>query len=115
MLKKRSAQEIELKKNMREGAGEITIRHYFKKEEIKADCRLCAELTIPPGAGIGLHEHSHEDELFIIQQGKGIISEGTNEIEVEAGDAILTGKGASHSIRNTGSVGLLVTAVIMRY
>ena len=115
MIRKKALQESEVRENMRGGQGRVTIRHYFKKNEIRASCRLCAQLEIPPGAGIGLHEHTGEDEVYIIQQGKGVISEGDRETEVEAGDTILTGGGATHAIRNTGTEDLLVTAVIMLY
>ena len=115
MIKKMSEQESEVRKNMRGGPGEVVIRHYFRKEEITAPCRLCAQLKLAPGCGIGLHQHTNEDEIFIIQQGKGLIVDGDKEVEVEAGDAILTGKGASHSIRNTGDQDLLITAVIIQY
>jgi mannose-6-phosphate isomerase-like protein (cupin superfamily) len=115
MIKKKSSQSIEVRKNMRQGEGEITIRHYLNKEEINAKCRLCAELTIPAGSSIGLHEHIQEDEIFIIQQGKGIVLDQGKEAEVEAGDVILTGKGAAHTIRNIGEVNLVITAIIMQY
>ncbi len=115
MIKRKSEQEAEVRKNMRGGGGEVTIRHYFKKDEINAPSRLCAELRIPPGAGIGEHEHVEEDEVFIIQQGKGIITDEGREKEVFAGDAILTGKGASHAIRNNSDAELIVTAIIMQY
>lgn len=115
MLKKKDAQIIEVRKNMRSGSGEVTIRHYLNKEEINARCRLCAQLVIPPGAGIGLHEHLEEDEVFIIQQGKGMVLDDGKETEVESGDAILTGKGQSHAIRNTANIDLIVTAIIMQY
>lgn len=115
MIKKKSSQNVEARKKMRAGAGEITIRHYLNKEEINAKCRLCAQLTIPPGAGIGLHEHSGEDEVFIIHEGKGIVLDEDKETEVDAGDAIITGKGSSHSIRNAGTKDLVVTAIIMQY
>jgi len=115
MIKRKTEQEIEVREGMRGGAGKVVIRHYFKPEEITAKTRLCAELTLPPGAGIGLHEHAEEDEVYLIQRGTGVMTDGGREITVEAGDAILTGKGASHSIRNTGSGDLLVTAVIMKY
>ena len=103
MIKRRTEQATEVRKNMRGGQGEVTIRHYFKKDEINAACRLCAELVLTPGAGIGLHEHNNEDEVYIIKQGKGILVDAGKESEVEAGDAILTGKGAEHSIKNTGA------------
>jgi mannose-6-phosphate isomerase-like protein (cupin superfamily) len=115
MIKKKSAKSVETRKNMREGTGEITIRHYLNKEEINAKCRLCAQLIIPAGASIGLHEHGQEDEIFIIQQGKGIVLDEGKENEVEAGDAIITGRGTSHSIKNTGTKDLVVTAIIMQY
>ncbi len=115
MIRRNSERETELRKEMRGGSGEVTIRHYFKKDEIKAKCRLCAELIIPPGAGIGLHEHAGEDEVFLVQKGKGIITDGGRDIVVEAGDSILTGNGASHSVRNAGDSDLVITAVIMQY
>lgn len=115
MIKKSFEQECEVRENMRGGTGKVTIRHYFKKDEITASCRLCAQLKLIPGASIGLHEHSSEDEIFIIQQGKAIVFDDGKEIEVEAGDAILTGRGASHSIRNIGKDDLLITAIIIEY
>jgi mannose-6-phosphate isomerase-like protein (cupin superfamily) len=115
MIKRKKDQEIEVRKCMRGGSGEITVRHYLKPDEMTARTRLCAELRIPPGAGVGLHEHVDEDEVFLIQRGKGKITDGGKEFDVEAGDAILTGKGASHSIRNSGVEDLMVTAIIMKY
>lgn len=115
MIKRKAEQTTEVRKNMRGGSGEVTIRHYFKKDEINAACRLCAKLVLAPGAGIGLHEHNNEDEIFIIQQGKGILVDAGKESEVESGDAILTGKGDSHSIKNAGAEDLVITAIIMQY
>ena len=145
MIKKKIQQEVEKREAMRGGTGEITIRHYFRPEEIKArlspearlapPCgaartRLCSELVLPPGASIGLHDHVEEDEIYIIQKGEGLMtdsgspvkqdearpsSQGGREFSVEAGDAILTGQGASHSIKNTGSEDLVVTAIIIKY
>ncbi|MCM8774793.1 MAG: cupin domain-containing protein [Candidatus Omnitrophica bacterium] len=115
MIKRKNQQEMEVRKNMRGGPGEVTLRHYFKPEEITARTRLCAELRLPPGAGIGIHDHTGEDEIYIIQRGQGKVTDGGKEVEVEAGDAILTGKGASHSIQNSGHEDLIVTAVIMKY
>lgn len=115
MIKKYSEQKVEIRKNMRGEAGEITIRHCLNKEDFKAKCRLCAQIVIPPGAGIGLHEHSNEDEIFIVQQGQGLIMDNDQEVAVEAGDAILTGQGGSHSVKNTGRTDLILTAIIIEY
>jgi len=115
MIKKKSEQAVEVRKSMRGGPGEVVIRHHLAKEEMSAKCRLCAQLVLKPGSGIGLHEHAGEDEIFIIQQGKALVTDGGKEVGVEAGDCILTGKGASHSVTNIGDTDLIITAVIMQY
>ena len=115
MIKKQSQQTKEVRQNMRQGPGEVVINHYFTKDEITSPCRLCARLELKPGSGIGSHVHKDEDEIFIIQQGKGVITDDGKKTEVEAGDVILTGGGASHSITNTGNQNLVITAVIIQY
>ena len=115
MIKKKSNQEIEKREAMRGGTGEVTVRQYLKPEEIKARTRLCAELVLPPGTSIGDHDHVNEDEIYIIQKGRGLMTDGAKEFSVEAGDAILTGQGASHSVKNAGTEDLVITAVIIKY
>lgn len=115
MLKKKNGQKTEVRKEMRGGPGEARITHYLDKEDFAAKCRLCAKLVLPPGSGIGPHEHKDEDEVFIIQQGKGEMTDNGVKIQVEAGDAVLTGKGGAHSITNTGNEDLVVTAIIIQY
>jgi mannose-6-phosphate isomerase-like protein (cupin superfamily) len=115
VIKKKIQQEVEKREAMRGGTGEVRIRHYLKPDEIKARTRLCAELILPPGANIGPHDHVDEDEIYIIQQGQGLMTDGGKKFPVAAGDAILTGQGASHSIKNTGAEDLIITAVIIKY
>jgi len=115
MIRRKGERAEEKRVRMRGGKGEVMVRHYFMPEEVRALTRLCAELVIPPGAGIGVHDHTDEDEIYIIQKGKGRMTDGDREIEVSEGDAVLTGQGASHSIQNTGNEDLVVTAIIMKY
>jgi mannose-6-phosphate isomerase-like protein (cupin superfamily) len=115
MIKKKNDQTIEKREKMRGGAGTVTVRHYLKPEEIKARTRLCAELILPPGTSIGLHDHTDEDEIYLIQKGQGFMTDNGGEFPIAPGDAILTGQGASHSIKNTGADDLIVTAVIIKY
>jgi len=115
MIRKANDLESETRVEMRGGKGAVTIRHFFKPGEIKAKCRLCSRLILPPGAGIGPHKHETEDELFIIERGVGILDDGRSKTKVEPGDAILTGNGESHSISNAGNEPLELIAVIMCY
>ena len=106
----------EVRQNMRGGTGEITITHYyFRKDEFTANARLCARMTIPPGASVGSHQHREEDEVYIVLSGKGELDDGTAPSAIAAGDAILTGKGGSHAVKNTGDEPLEIVAVIMCY
>lgn len=115
MIRRAREQAVETRAGMRGGSGEITIRHFFKADEFTAPARLCAQLTLPPGASIGSHEHLTEDEVYLITAGSGMLDDGSSRERVAAGDAILTGRGESHAIENDGDVPLQITAVIMLY
>lgn len=115
MIRTLADRTVESRPAMRGGTGTVTIRHYFQKEEITAKTRLCAALTIPPGASIGPHQHEGEDEVYIVTKGTGLLDDGKTQTPVTVGDAILTGNGESHSISNTGATELEIIAVIMCY
>jgi mannose-6-phosphate isomerase-like protein (cupin superfamily) len=115
VIKQVNTQTTETREHMRGGTGTVTIRHYFTKDELNPRCRLCALLTLPPGASIGLHEHAAEDEIYIVNSGTGIITDTGADRPIGPGDAILTGNGASHAVRNNGSTELVITAVIIQY
>lgn len=115
MIRKPEDMRIQIREDMRGGQGAVSIRHCFEKEEMKANVRLCSRLTLPPGVSIGTHRHENEDEVFIITAGTGVLDDGTTETPVQAGDAILTGKGESHAIRNCGDDDLEIVAMIICY
>lgn len=115
MIRRRAERTREVREKMRGGAGAVTVEHFFRSEELTAKSRLCAQLTLPPGAGIGPHQHVGEDEVYIITRGSGLLDDGQGEQRVTAGDAILTGRGESHAIRNDGNEPLELIAVIMTY
>ena len=106
---------IEKREKMRGGEGTVTIVHLFEKEEFGSRIRLCARLILPPGAGIGEHKHEGEDEVYLVAKGSGLLNDGATDSRVRAGDAILTGKGQSHSVRNDGKEDLEIIALITCY
>jgi len=115
MIKKANEMVSEIKNQMRGGNGSIELIHAFKQNELKGKARLVARITINPGCSIGMHEHAAEEEIYYILSGKGIVNDNGNVREVEAGDAVLTGNGASHSIENRGEIPLQLMAVILVY
>lgn len=113
MVKKAKDMVSELKHEMRGGKGTVEITHIFGKEELTGKARLCARITINPGCSIGLHEHLAEEEIFYIIGGRGSVNDNGTVREVVAGDAVLTGSGASHSIENCAAEPLVLLAVIL--
>jgi len=114
MIRKAAQMETE-ERNIRNGIGNVTVQHLFKKEEITARTRMCSRLTLAPGVSIGMHKHEGEDELFIITRGQGLIDDGKTKTPVQAGDATLTGKGEAHAVINNGQEPLEIIAIIMLY
>ncbi|MBN1648698.1 MAG: cupin domain-containing protein [Spirochaetales bacterium] len=104
--------QSEIRDNMREGNGTIFITHILKQEEMK-HCRLMATIIIPEGASIGPHRHDAETEYYILQKGTAIVVDNGKNVEVRAGDVVVTGDGESHSIRNSGKGNVEMIAVII--
>ncbi|MBN2651550.1 MAG: cupin domain-containing protein [Spirochaetales bacterium] len=114
MIIKRSEMMTETKEQMRGGDGVITITHLEKPADM-INGRLLADITIPPQASIGEHEHVGETEYYIITAGKGVVVDNGVAMDVAAGEVVKTPDGSTHSIRNTGDSDLKMIAVIVTY
>jgi len=114
MIVHRSEMKIEKKERLRDGEGIICITHLVGTDAEK-NVRLLAEITMDPGCSIGYHKHDSETEYYFILSGTGLVNDDGREVEVAKGDSVITGNGASHSIKNTGSVPLIFQAVIITY
>lgn len=116
MIAKSDHLEGALRPAMRGGDGAVLVETWFKPEDFGAKVRMCNRLTLNPGCSIGLHQHEGEDEIYLILSGAGtVLDEQGLAHSVNAGDAVLTGKGASHAIRNDGTEPLVLAAIIILY
>jgi mannose-6-phosphate isomerase-like protein (cupin superfamily) len=115
MIKFSTEMAQESREKMRGGFGEIHFTHLFQKEELKGKCRLFSKISIPPGNSIGFHEHADEEEIYYILQGRGEVLDDDLLQKVGPGDAVLTGDGKGHSIKNIGDESLELLAVILLY
>jgi mannose-6-phosphate isomerase-like protein (cupin superfamily) len=106
--------KTEVKEKMRDGEGSVHFTYLVDCEKEK-NIRMLAELTLDPGASIGCHRHDKETEYYIILSGTGEVDDGCVKRPVKAGDSIITGNGASHSIKNTGGTSLVFHAIIVTY
>jgi mannose-6-phosphate isomerase-like protein (cupin superfamily) len=106
--------KVEKKERMRDGDGVVLMTHFVNEEQEK-HLRILAELELKPGCSIGKHQHVSETEYYLIVSGEGIVDDDGTETPVKPGDAVITGNGASHSIRNTGTIPLVLHAIIINY
>ena len=114
MVIHRNEMKIETREKMRGGEGTVSITHLADAANEK-NTRMLAELRLDPGSSIGNHDHKDETEYFFIVSGTGIVNDNGAEREVGPGDTTITGNGAFHSIKNTGTVPLILNAVIITY
>ena len=65
-----------------------------------------AEAIVHQGQQTLLHKHHNSEELYYITHGKGLMSLGTEQFDVNIGDTICIPPGTPHCIKNIGSEAL---------
>lgn len=65
-----------------------------------------------PGQEHAPHTHAGQDKLYVVLEGEGEVTVGTESQHVATGDAAFAPSGMLHSIRNTGAARLVVIAVL---
>jgi quercetin dioxygenase-like cupin family protein len=108
----RKDMKVEDKEKLRNGEGKTRFT-YLCNAEKETNVRMMAELTLEPGCSIGYHEHTGETEYYVILSGSGTVNDNGTERTVNPGDAVITGRGDSHSIKNTGGEPLVFHALII--
>jgi len=114
MVIQRNAMKTEIKEKMRGGQGSVELLHLVDCENEK-NIRMLAQMTLQSGCSIGNHSHETETEYYIILSGSGTVSDNGRDLPVKAGDVMVTGNGAAHSISNTGDAPLVFQAIIVTY
>jgi len=115
MIRTLSEMETEVRSHLHGGQGDVRIRHIFTREELKGHCRMFAVITLEPGASIGVHTHGEEEEIYTMLSGRAVVTDGEITREIRPGDAVLTGNGGTHSIRNDSGSPVEFMAVILLY
>ncbi|MDR2516941.1 MAG: cupin domain-containing protein [Spirochaetaceae bacterium] len=102
----------ETRENMRGGEGAVKLLHFIEAETVP-HVKMAANMTLEPGTGIGPHAHHTETEVFVFLEGSGVVNDDGTEVPVAKGDVMITGGGASHRVKNTGSSPLVFNAFII--
>ena len=75
---------------------------------------MVTRLELEPGASVGYHTHSDNEEVYAVLCGEGVYTEDGEKIPVKPGDVMLCRKGHSHAIENTGKETLKFFAAIAK-
>jgi mannose-6-phosphate isomerase-like protein (cupin superfamily) len=88
-----------------EGGGQ-TIGYSFFRDTPKL-AMVFRKRALKPGSAIGYHEQ-HEDEIYYVLSGRGIMTIDGKPIEVGPGTAVLTRPGSSHGLEQVGNEDLII-------
>lgn len=69
---------------------------------------------LPPGVSIGVHEHTHNEEIYFLISGICLMTVDDQTAIMEAGDLSLCGLGHRHGIKNIGSEDAVLIVIASR-
>lgn len=115
MIKRNEQMAENIRKAMRGGDGQVTVKEFLSADEFDGNARLLATLTLEPGCSIGEHIHENEEEIFYIIDGVATYNDNGKTEILRAGDSCICRNGQKHSIANRESDSTLkVCAIILR-
>ena len=111
MFYKSGSQPTDVRINMRGGEGKVGVTPIA--DVLPKNVRLAAHVELGPGDSIGEHSHVGETEIFYVLSGELEWTDGDAVYTARPGDALYTGNGARHSVRNISGEPTALFAVIV--
>ena len=109
IIKKGNAIEGACFSNCHDGEGELVWKPLLMQNE--SDMFLLMDYDLlKAGVSIGAHQHTHNEEIYYLLSGKGVLTYDGEEIEMEAGDVSLCKIGSSHGFKAIDDSILIVVA-----
>ena len=106
--------ETIIEENPYGGKGKMRIDKLLGMAEMADKCGLFAQVTLPPGAVLGYHEHHGNGECYYILSGAGEYDDNGTKRPVKAGDVTWTPDGSGHGLSNAdGTEDLVFVALII--
>jgi mannose-6-phosphate isomerase-like protein (cupin superfamily) len=99
------------------GAGVLAGKFSFTRNDAK-DSYVIKEIgwmTLLPGASIGPHKHTDNEDAYIIVFGEGVFTDSEGKkTTVTGGDITIARPGDSHALENTGRVPLFFLDIVAK-
>jgi mannose-6-phosphate isomerase-like protein (cupin superfamily) len=75
-------------------------------------CNFIDLSIVPPGADIGLHTHTPDnEEIYVVISGRGRMRLDDREFDVGPGHVMVNRPGGTHALKNTGDTDLRLVVV----
>jgi mannose-6-phosphate isomerase-like protein (cupin superfamily) len=84
-----------------------TVRELIQRRD-GARHQSLAEATVPPCGSTFLHLHHESEEIYLFISGRGRMTLGDEEREVEGGDSVLIPPNTPHKLVNAGNEPLVL-------
>lgn len=113
IIKRKNEMSVTTHPEFLNGKGVLKNVHFLAKEDAAGAGRLFTRSILTPGSSIGYHTHKGDFEVYYILKGTALVNDNGQEHTLQAGDAIHTPNGSSHSIENIGDTDLEYIAMII--
>jgi len=90
------------------GDGKINFCRPFETTDFESDLSFIDYVEVPPDSTIGYHQHSQNEEIYFIVDGKGEMRVNGETRTVTQGDLIVNKKTWKHAIKNTSNLSLKI-------
>jgi len=93
------------------GEGAIENWHIFESEDWQSNLTIIGFDILPPGTSIAVHKHIHEEKLYFVMEGTGLMTVNGEQQQVVPGDAVPLNAGGSHGLKNDSDKPLMVMVI----
>ena len=90
-------------KGVHGGEGTLEWKCFARLHMLNAPWVAFEWVSIERGAAVGDHTHSRTEEIYFIISGRGEMDQDGEISEVGPGDLIMTRRGVTHALTNTGT------------
>ena len=84
------------------GVGTLEFRRLMVADEFSSSIDFVDYTIIPAGSTIGLHQHTGNEELYLIVSGVAVVTVEQEERQLTRGSIGIVRSGQSHKLRNGG-------------
>ncbi len=96
------------------GIGKATKLAYDEACKYSGSIRMMAMMSLDSDSTIGYHIHEDDMEIYLILDGKPIVSDNGTEEILNPGDMLITEKGQGHSMSNKTNDPVTFLAIIIK-